>query len=174
VLDARNHQGKFGEDYVRALASAAGLLVCTYDLDHDGIDLGFRFPGRAGTVSSPVVEAQIKSWSQQARISNRSEWQFGGLDEVQFNRLAGDDFTVPRFLFLVRVPDDVNEYVELRTEGMLLRHLAYYCSLCEEERIETPDRDRRRSVRVPTANVLTTRSLRKLVLGVQSAARRSA
>ncbi len=32
VLDARNHQGKFGQDYVRALASAAGLIVCNFDL----------------------------------------------------------------------------------------------------------------------------------------------
>jgi hypothetical protein len=27
VLDVNNHQGKFGQDYVRVLASAAGLLV---------------------------------------------------------------------------------------------------------------------------------------------------
>lgn len=33
VLDAQNHQGKFGQDYIRALASAAGLLVYEYDLD---------------------------------------------------------------------------------------------------------------------------------------------
>ncbi|MDX6281510.1 MAG: hypothetical protein QOH03_2581, partial [Kribbellaceae bacterium] len=27
MLDALVHQGKFGEDYVRVLASAAGLLI---------------------------------------------------------------------------------------------------------------------------------------------------
>jgi hypothetical protein len=27
VLDINSHQGKFGEDYVRVLASAAGLVV---------------------------------------------------------------------------------------------------------------------------------------------------
>ncbi|MQA98462.1 MAG: DUF4365 domain-containing protein, partial [Streptosporangiales bacterium] len=32
MLDSRNHQGKFGQDYVRVLASAAGLLVYTPDL----------------------------------------------------------------------------------------------------------------------------------------------
>jgi hypothetical protein len=48
MLDARNHQGKFGEDYIRVLASAAGLLVYTPDLDYDGIDPGLRWPGRVG------------------------------------------------------------------------------------------------------------------------------
>jgi hypothetical protein len=38
MLDANQHQGKFGEDYVRVLASAAGLIVLKDDLDTDGID----------------------------------------------------------------------------------------------------------------------------------------
>jgi len=36
MLDAKQHQGKFGEDYVRVLASAAGLIVLKDDLDTDG------------------------------------------------------------------------------------------------------------------------------------------
>ena len=32
MLDAKQHQGKFGEDYVRVLASAAGLIVLKDDL----------------------------------------------------------------------------------------------------------------------------------------------
>ncbi|MGA4991376.1 hypothetical protein ACWCOT_35780 [Nonomuraea bangladeshensis] len=36
MLDQRNHQGKFAEDYVRVLASAAGLLVYQDDLDLAG------------------------------------------------------------------------------------------------------------------------------------------
>ena len=42
MLDARQHQGKFGEDYVRVLASAAGLLVLKDDLDVDGIGDTFK------------------------------------------------------------------------------------------------------------------------------------
>lgn len=174
MLEALNHQGKFGEDYVRALASAAGLLTYDFDLDHDGIDLGIRFPGRLHGVASPGVEVQIKSSSQSRVKPSASEWNFTGLNEVQFNRLAGDDFTVPRLLILVRVPAESSAYVEFRTEGMLLRHLAYYCSLRDEKPIERPDRNRRRSVRVPTANVLTIRSLLDLVRAVQQPARSSA
>jgi hypothetical protein len=44
MLDAINHQGKFGEAYVRVLASAAGLVVYKDDIDHDGIDLCITLP----------------------------------------------------------------------------------------------------------------------------------
>lgn len=45
MLDARNHQGKFGADYVRVLASAAGLLWAEDDVDMDGVDLCVKQPG---------------------------------------------------------------------------------------------------------------------------------
>jgi hypothetical protein len=160
MLDARRLQGKFGEDYVRVLASAAGLLVYTYDLDADGIDLGFRFPGRVNHVASPAIEAQVKTWSKPS--GQAGEWHFNGLNEVQFNKLAGDDYSVPRFLFLILVPSDARDYAALSTDGMLLRHLGYFVSLRAATPIEHPNNRRRRPVQVPKANVLTVATLRKL------------
>lgn len=161
MLDTRNHQGKFGADYVRALASAAGLLVFGYDLDVDGVDLGFRLPGPVGGAVSPAIEVQVRSTSA-ARLAH-GEWYFDGLNEVQFNKLAGTDFTIPRFLVLVCVPPRPGEYADFRTDGMLLRRLGYFVSLENEPRIPEPDRHRRRPVRVPVGNVLTVRSLRGLI-----------
>ena len=161
MLDSRNHQGKFGQDYVRVLASAAGLLVYEYDLDMDGIDLGFRLPGPCGPKVSPAIEAQIKSWSRGHSV--RGEWHFDGLNEVQFNKLAGPDFTVPRFLFLICVPRDPARYATINGDGMMLRQLGYYRSLANEDRIARPDKNRRKPVSISTGDVLTTRSLLELV-----------
>src|SRR5687768_12754289 len=108
MLDAKQHQGKFGEDYVRVLASAAGLIVLIDDLDVDGIDLGFRATDRYGRVYSPTSEAQIKTWSAPPRSSGHLIYR--GLNEWQFNKRAGPDFTVPRFLFVVWVPTDNQRY----------------------------------------------------------------
>jgi len=160
MLDARQHQGKFGEDYVRVLASAAGLLVLKDDLDVDGIDLGFRATGRYGKVYSPTIEAQIKTWSKPSRSSGYLHYR--GLDEWQFNKLAGTDFTVPRFLFVICVPADNQSYAASSTDGVILRHLGYFASLRAETPIQRPDRNRKRLVRVPTANVLTAAALRRL------------
>jgi hypothetical protein len=160
MLDAKQHQGKFGEDYVRVLASAAGLIVLKDDLDTDGIDLGFRATGEYGRVYSPTIEAQIKTWS--APSGSSSHLLYRGLNECQFNKLAGSNFTVPRFLFVVCVPADHLRYAASMTDGIILRHLGYFVSLRSEPRIANPDRRRRRAVQVPTANVLTASALRRL------------
>jgi hypothetical protein len=161
MLNARVHQGQFGEDYVRVLASAAGLVVLSQSIDSDGVDLGFRFPGRVRRAASPLIEAQIKSWSR-PRCSQGC-WNYNGLTERQFNQLAGPDFTAPRFLFLVIVPPDPGEYLRFSTDGMLLRQLGFFCSFHDEARIEPPRARKRRPVRVPVGNVLTPSSLRRLV-----------
>ncbi|MDT8915064.1 DUF4365 domain-containing protein [Amycolatopsis sp. PS_44_ISF1] len=163
MLESLIRQGGFCADYVRTLASAAGLSVRPYDLERDGIDLGIRFPGRVNGVASPGIEVQIQAWPDSFDAPSAAEWDYAGITEVQFNRLAGDDFTIPRYLVLVRVPQESGEYAEFRTDGMLFRHLAYYWSGRDESPVAGPRPDRHRSVRVPVANVLTVHSLRALV-----------
>ncbi|MQA95961.1 MAG: DUF4365 domain-containing protein [Streptosporangiales bacterium] len=169
MLDSRNHQGKFGQDYVRVLASAAGLLVYTPDLDRDGVDFLLRWPGPGlvGPAASPAIDVQVKSWSVPKKSGGFL--RFDGLNEVQFNKLAGPNFQVPRVLFVVVVPTEKDAYSEIRTEGMLLRHQAYYLSLHGEEPISEPDKERRRAVQVPIGNVLTVRSLQSLMRAVPAA-----
>lgn len=160
MLDARTHQGQFGEDYVRVLATVAGLVVLHQSIDNDGVDLGFRANGRHGNVFSPAIEAQVKTWSNPA--DSDGHLRFGGLNEWQFNRLAGPDFAVPRYLFVVCVPRDAGDYASFSTEGVLLRHLGFYVSLRDHAPLPAPDKKRRHTVLIPMANVLTARALRRL------------
>jgi hypothetical protein len=161
VLDANNHQGKFGQDYIRVLASAAGLLVFTPDLDYDGVDFLIRWPGKMGAAASPAIDVQVKSWSRPKNTDGHLH--FSGLNEVQFNKLAGSAYTVPRYLFLVTVPPDREIYSEILTDGMLLRYQGYFLSLSDETPTENPHTDKRHPVRVPLGNVLTVRTLRGLL-----------
>ncbi len=160
MLDDSSHRGKFGEDYVRVLASAAGLVVYKDDLDHDGIDLGIRLPNPRRSWSK-AIEVQVKTTSVPSW--HGSDLVFDGLDQRQFNRLAGTEFTVPRFLFVVTVPGDADGYAAVRTGGLLLRHMGYFVSLHDRQPIVQPVAGRGVRVRVPTANVLTVGSLRHLV-----------
>jgi hypothetical protein len=82
---------------------------------------------------------------------------------VQFNKLAGGDYTVPRYLFLVVVPDDPGEYTEISADGMLLRFQGYYLSLSAEDPVDNPKSDRKRAVHVPIGNILTVRTLLTLM-----------
>jgi hypothetical protein len=161
LLERWNHQGKFAEDYVRALASAAGLLVYKDDVDHDGVDLGFRYPGKAAHVSSPAIEVQVKSWS--SPVYDGSDLCFRGLNEVQYNKLVDGPFLVPRYLFVVVVPPESERYARVETEGTTLSRLCYFRGFEGEQAIDPPSVKRRPAVRVPLGNILTVRSLLDLV-----------
>ncbi|RBQ17114.1 DUF4365 domain-containing protein [Spongiactinospora rosea] len=161
MLDQRNHQGKFAEDYVRALASAAGLIVYKDDIDHDGIDFGFRYPGRAGHIASPAIEVQVKSWSVPS--GKGPDLHYDGLNELQYNKLVAGPFLVPRYLFVVVVPADRERYARVETEGLTLSRLCYYRGFEGERPIDEPSGKRRRAVRLSLGNVLTVRALRELV-----------
>lgn len=161
MLDARNHQGKFGADYVRVLASAAGLVWAEDDVDLDGVDLCIKLPGRTRRGFSPRIDVQVKTVSA---LEVRSGLvNFDGLDHAQFNKLAGADFVVPRYLFIVHVPRSASRYADLSTSGLLLRHIGYYACLTDREPMPTSDRTRRIRVKIPLSNVLTAKSLRALV-----------
>ncbi|HEX3780801.1 MAG TPA: DUF4365 domain-containing protein [Pseudonocardiaceae bacterium] len=163
VLDPRNHQGKFGADYIRVLASAAGLVWAEDDVDLDGIDLCIKLPGRTPRGFSPRIDVQVKTIS--TLEVRKGLANFDGLDHAQFNKLAGTDFIVPRYLFIVHVPRSASHYADLSTSGLLLRHIGYYVSLNDRHRLPTSDRTRHIRVKVPVSNVLTAVSLRALVTG---------
>ncbi|KAA2261857.1 DUF4365 domain-containing protein [Solihabitans fulvus] len=161
MLDSRNHQGKFGADYIRVLASAAGLTWAEDDVDLDGIDLCIKLPGRTPRGFSPRIDVQVKTTSRLA--TQHGCVTFDGLDHVQFNKLAGSEFVVPRYLFVVHVPRDAASYADLSTSGLLLRHIGYYLSLRDRQPVAA-DRHRHIRVKLPLGNVLTATSLRALVV----------
>jgi hypothetical protein len=160
MVDANQHQGQFGEDYVRVLASAAGLAVLDQNMDNDGVDLGFRANGLFHRTRSPRIEAQVKTWSSPGERDG--PLRYAGLNEWQFNRLAGKDWAIPRYLFVICVPKNADDYATFSSDGVLLRHLGFYVSLRNEATIENPDRERRAPVFLPRANVLTADTLRRL------------
>jgi hypothetical protein len=158
-IPRRTHQGQFGEDYVRVLATAAGLTVSDYHPDVDGVDLQIALPADVGSVRSPRIDVQVKTTSRLRPVDG--VFAFDGLDGRQFNKLAGRGFTVPRYLFLVTVPPDASRYADLNHHGLLLRHIGYWASLRAHETV--PGGRATVRVKVSTANVLTAARLRELV-----------
>ncbi len=163
MLDQNNHQGKFGADYVRVLASAAGLLWSQDDVDFDTVDLCLKVPGRTPRGFSPRIDVQVKT-VRKLDVSSGSI-NYGRLNHAQFNNLAGGEFTVPRYLFVVHVPPNSALYADLSTNGLLLRHIGYYVSLSDRQPLPTADPNRHIRVKIPLTNVLTADSLRRLVTG---------
>ena len=157
--DQENHQGYFGECFIRVLASAAGLIAGKQDVDITGVDLSITSPGTFGTIRFPMTKTPTKTW-RKPRGSDEA-WHYS-LSVPRFNNLAGADFAVPRFLFLVVVPPSVERFAEVDTNALRLYHCGYWVSLAQHNPIPLSFRQST-TVRIPKRNVLTVGALKALV-----------
>lgn len=159
MLNPRQHQGLYGETFIRALASAAGLIVARADLDVTGEDFTISHKGVVAGRRHPKIDVQIKSWSNPDGTD--ADWAYP-LRVEHFNELAGADYSLPRFLIVVVVPRHAGHYAVAQPNQLALRHGAYWVSLRDEARVDPATRSRV-VVRVPKANLVTTDVLRSLV-----------
>ncbi|MEV4559655.1 DUF4365 domain-containing protein [Kitasatospora sp. NPDC049285] len=164
TLNSEVWQGHFAEGVVWALACAAGLNPGRRVLDVDGVDIQIGFPGRAGTMRYPLIEAQIKSCSNPVYVDGCFSYSIPVKNYNDLIGVVGDDLPSRRYLFLVHVPAEKTEYVESSAEFLRFRHAVYWLDMMAEEPID-PDRQASKSVHVPVANLLTMESLTGLVVG---------
>ncbi|WP_018216032.1 DUF4365 domain-containing protein [Salinispora vitiensis] len=157
--DKHNHQGYFGESFVRVLASAAGLIAGQQDVDHTGVDFSIDFPGTRGTVRFPKIEAQVKSWS--CPTGTDLDWLYP-MNVRHYNNLAGEGFAVSRYLFLIIIPPDAGQYAQADETSLRLSHCGYWASLRERPLIDQAAQ-RKVTVSVPKRNLLTVDGLRALL-----------
>jgi hypothetical protein len=155
-LDQRTHQGYYGEAFVRVLAASAGLVVSRADLDVTGEDFTIGLPGLRGTLRHPRIEVQVKSWCRPS--GSASSWRYRMRIE-HFNELAGDRFYLPRYLFLVVVPDDVRKYTSVAADALQLHHAGYWASFADQAPVTGA---RTTTVDVPRKNLLNAATLRSL------------
>jgi hypothetical protein len=75
-----------------------GLHGGRQHLDVDGVDWQIGGGGPQGSVRSPRIEVQVKTW---ARAEEGNDHWTNRVDIKHFNALAGAGFMVPRFLVAV-------------------------------------------------------------------------
>jgi hypothetical protein len=161
-VDRSNHQGGYGEAFTSVLAAAAGLRLAKPLPDIDGIDF-CMWPDRTGLrggARAIPINVQVKSDSVAAQTA--THWSHR-LEVPHFNVLAGDDVTLPTYLFLVIVPGDWRHYATAEPDGLLLGRAAYWHSLLTEDPIIGAANGAKKTVKVPKVNLLTVDSLRTLV-----------
>lgn len=153
VLDPNQHQGFFGESFVRALAAAAGLTVAKPEPDVTGEDFILTYKGELAGVRHPRSAVQVKSCIRDRVEHGRGAWKYP-LRVEQFNQLAGADLNLTSFLVLVLVPRDAFWYATAEHGATTLRHSPYWVSLRDRQPID-PQQQSTVTVDVPFENLLT-------------------
>lgn len=153
------HRGDFGETFIRMLAAAANLDAARRERDRVGVDWQLGHPGRAGTRRYPVIEAQVKCTSSPDVHEDHIRYR---LEIKNYNSLAGRDYDLPRFLFVVLAPSDPLAWSEATEDRLLVRHAAYWMCLHDHELLEGKKGTDKHTLHVPRANLLTVESLHDL------------
>ncbi|GAA2550941.1 hypothetical protein GCM10010435_21370 [Winogradskya consettensis] len=161
-MNANVHQGLHGEGFIFALASAAGLTTSRMNLDVDGVDWQIAASGPRGTVRSPKIECQVKSKSAP---DLRDEHYRVRLPIESYNKIAGEGFQIPRFLFVVVVPVEASDYAACRHEGMTLGNAGYWLAMAQFAPQSVEEHGKSIVLDVPKANLLTPVTLRALLIG---------
>lgn len=164
TLNSEVWQGHFAEGLVGALARAAGLNPGKRELDVEGVDILIGFPGKAGTRRYPQIEAQVKSCSNPTYVGECFSYPIPIKNYNDLVGTVGEDFALPRYLFLVHTPALKADYVTCTPESSIFRNAIYWANLMDENPIDS-GRQETKSVHVPKANLLTTESLVALVTG---------
>jgi hypothetical protein len=154
ALNPEVRQGRYGEAFVKTIATAAGLTAQKLEEDDYLIDLMVGHPGGRGGLISPMIGVQVKS-TRKARVSGGTVTY--GLKSKYYNELAKPavEWSLPTFLVVVLVPDEPDKWADVTDERLLLRRAGYWKCLHGEplRRDLHPDSDVK--VSVPRANLLS-------------------
>lgn len=144
---------------MRVLAASAGLVVSRPDVDATGEDFVIGCPGFRGSTRHPKIEVQVKSWSNPA--GNDQFWRYR-MKATHYNEIAGNDFYLPRFLFVIIVPTEASLYAKAESDALRLYYAGYWASFRDQQCVAGVQTV---TVDVPKRNLLTAESLRSLFPG---------
>lgn len=125
-MEISQRQAQFSKAYVQAVAATAGYSCTTPEVDDDSVDVTIATKGARGTVRSPRLDAQIKSWTVPRVVDGGLRY---ALSIKNYNDLRHEDFLVPRILVVVVMPTDLDEWIELSDHETTVRRCGYWASL---------------------------------------------
>ncbi|RMI45395.1 DUF4365 domain-containing protein [Streptomyces triticirhizae] len=161
ALNRDVRQGRYGEIFVRAISTAAGLTVQKIEEDDHMVDLHIGHPGPRGSLLNPKIDVQVKS---SRRVRSTSTHVSYGLKSKYYNVFAepADRFSLPIFLVVVVVPEVADDWMGVTEEQLTLRRAAYWTCLHGQPLRRELDKDTEVKVSVPRENLLTKDALLRM------------
>lgn len=153
LLSDNDRKDLFSRAYVQAIASAAGYASePTGSVDRDSIDLRISSSGTYCTFDSPCIEVQLKCTASECVEEEHIQFD---LPVKNYNDLRKKSLS-PRFLIVVLVPDDFDEWLKQSEQEAIVKKCAYYFSLKGMGRTNNTTTIR---IRIPRSNILDSTAL---------------
>jgi hypothetical protein len=147
---------RFNRAYVGALAAQAGINSATPEVDNDSVDIMFIGRDFPGMIREPQICFQLKCTHQNLRVGENIRFSLGrkNYDDLRDVRVG-----VPRYLAVLEVPENCEDWSHHIDKGMLLRSRCYWVSL---KGLPSVDQESI-TVSVPLAQRLTSTTLAELL-----------
>ena len=125
-MDPDKQKEQFSIAYMYALGAHAGLNHGSFIVDDDSIDMLFQGKGYTAKVRNPQIQLQLKCTSF-ANVSN-GVLKYA-LKKKNYDDLRGADVVVPRYLAVLVVPNNTNDWLVHTDEYISHYKTCYWYSL---------------------------------------------
>jgi hypothetical protein len=161
-MDPNQQKEQFSHAFTRAVAAVAGVAVEEPSVDDDSVDLSFRGDSSFGA-RRPHLDVQLKCTE---RLDGQGAEQSFFLKKKNYDdlRLLEEELTIPRILVVVRVPEDVGDWLHATDEELALRHCGYWVSLRGAE--ERPENETGVTVTLYAAQTLNADALGEIMRNI--------
>lgn len=166
LLSDNNIKAELSYAYLHAVAARAGFgCEATGRVSDDaGVDALVRFRERLAAdavLTESVIEIQLKATSASV-ISHNGRYSFF-LKREHYDKLRVSDIGLKRFLVVLFLPENADDWLGHTSEQLLLKRCAYWCSLRGAG--ESTNRSGQ-TVYLPQANTFSVAGLRGLMTRV--------
>jgi hypothetical protein len=163
VLTTQNIEAELSYAYLHAVASLAGVICegTGRHSDDAGVDATLRVKGALAedsVLTSFTVDVQLKATT--ARPVEQAGQYLFALKMKNYHELRSIRTNIPKVLIVLYLPAETGGWLSHSPEALVMRRCAYWLSLRNAPEV---DNEASRTVRIPTANVLSSDQLRALL-----------
>ena len=158
VMDKNKQKEQFNVAYLNALAAQAGINHARTDVDDDSVDIYYIGKGYTGKIRNPQIQLQLKCTSQ--NLVNGEVIKFP-ISRKNYDDLRGQNVLCPRYLAVLVVPIECEEWIIHGENSMRLSHSCYWASIRDHP---TTTNDESITIDIPLSQRLTATELRNLML----------
>jgi hypothetical protein len=164
-VNINTQKEEFSYAYIYAVASAAGYSFqrATTPLDQVGIDVTIReIPEMPEPRRPTPLDLQVKCTSRDVLADDEMRYP---LPVKNYEELRYEEYSVPRILIVVVVPDNLDEWLHQSQEELCLKHCGYWVSLRGQAATQNQETV---TVYLPRENIFSVDALKSMMQRIKS------
>ncbi len=150
-MDGKSWQKEqFSRAYIHAMAAHEGYTLGDWNYDGDGVDVSLKRGGQQ-------LDVQLKCTR---KLRRTSEGYSFALDIKTYEKLRDINRSVPGYLFVMTVPQDLSEWLEIVADrNLILNSAAYYSQIQDSPAVDTTTTT---AITIPFRNRIDSQALHEM------------